>query len=262
MTWARGREHEYVDSEGSIFLGKKSEPRIMDEVTRLRAHAQRRMSDSRKGGAMGKKIKIELRQDMSRVLASLDRRWVQAASSEICENLRTLFRKEIDQPIEHILAWSAHFPGEVDLSSLITGELDAREVYLPRALPDRSMTFVSIDTDWSSKFEEGWRGLPQPVEKSGSLYSPDWGPSTLVLVPGLAFDGQGGRLGRGGGYYDRFLADPRMAEALVIGVCWSLQLVPSLPHEAHDIGMDWVCHEREYFAAGTLRGAELFGERT
>jgi len=210
---------------------------------------------------MSKKAKAELRQDMRRVLASLDRRWVQAASGEISDNLRKLLIKEIDQEISHILVWSAHFPGEIDLSPFITGELEEREVYLPRALPDRTMTFVSIDTDWSSNFEAGWKGLPQPVEKSGRLYSPDWGPSTLVLVPGLAYDAQGGRIGRGGGYYDRFLADPRMHEAVVVGVGWSLQLVPAIAYEAHDIAMDWICHEREYFAAGSLCSSESLGDR-
>ena len=55
----------------------------------------------------------------------------------------------------------------------------------------------------------------------------------LVLVPGLAFDAAGGRLGRGGGFYDRFL--PGASRAVRIGVCWSGQIVDAVPAEPHDV---------------------------
>jgi 5-formyltetrahydrofolate cyclo-ligase len=55
----------------------------------------------------------------------------------------------------------------------------------------------------------------------------------LVLVPGLAFTRAGERLGRGGGYYDRFLAHPQL-RAVRIGVCFEAQLLPELPLDSHD----------------------------
>jgi 5-formyltetrahydrofolate cyclo-ligase len=65
----------------------------------------------------------------------------------------------------------------------------------------------------------------------------------VILVPGLAFTRDGGRLGRGGGYYDRLLAAlPR--SAVRIGVCFELQVVPELPREVHDMRMDTVITER------------------
>src|SRR6267143_3524461 len=59
-------------------------------------------------------------------------------------------------------------------------------------------------------------------------------PVDLVLVPGLAFTRDGGRLGRGGGFFDRFLGH-RTPRAAKIGVCFNFQIVPSLPLEAHDV---------------------------
>ena len=62
-------------------------------------------------------------------------------------------------------------------------------------------------------------------------------PAALVLMPGLAFDPQGHRLGYGGGFYDRFLAaEPHPTIAL----CYAFQLLPQLETEAHDIPVDAV----------------------
>lgn len=65
----------------------------------------------------------------------------------------------------------------------------------------------------------------------------------LVLVPGVAFTLQGARCGRGGGFYDRFLASlPSTARR--VGVCFGLQLVPEVPMEPHDLGVDIVVTEQ------------------
>lgn len=69
----------------------------------------------------------------------------------------------------------------------------------------------------------------------------------IVLVPLLAFDRRGTRLGQGGGHYDRALADfPR---ALKIGVAWSVQEVADLPREAWDVPLDIVITEREWIVS-------------
>lgn len=64
----------------------------------------------------------------------------------------------------------------------------------------------------------------------------------LILVPGMAFDRAGGRLGRGKGYYDRFLAS---ASGFVAGVCFDDQLVSEVPREPHDARMDAVVTRSE-----------------
>jgi len=65
----------------------------------------------------------------------------------------------------------------------------------------------------------------------------------LIIVPGVAFTRSGARLGRGRGYYDRYLSQPGM-RALKVGVCYAHQLVDTLPAEPHDVTMDSViCDE-------------------
>ena len=65
----------------------------------------------------------------------------------------------------------------------------------------------------------------------------------LLIVPGVVFDREGGRLGYGKGYYDRFLAGEGFRGKRV-GLCYELQLVPLLPRERHDVLMDVVITEQ------------------
>lgn len=64
----------------------------------------------------------------------------------------------------------------------------------------------------------------------------------LVMVPGVAFDRRGGRLGNGAGYYDRLLKSVRN-DTVLIGVCFEAQIMPEIIMEAHDMYMDYVITE-------------------
>jgi 5-formyltetrahydrofolate cyclo-ligase len=76
------------------------------------------------------------------------------------------------------------------------------------------------------------------------------GEMDLLIVPGVAFDLEGGRLGYGKGFYDRLLADGAFHGRLV-GLCYELQLLPRLPREGHDVLMDVVVTEqRTLFTEG------------
>jgi 5-formyltetrahydrofolate cyclo-ligase len=69
-------------------------------------------------------------------------------------------------------------------------------------------------------------------------------PPDLVLVPGLAFDPAGFRLGRGGGFYDRFLESLPSPRPALCGVGFSGQIVPSIPREPHDARVDFLLTEK------------------
>lgn len=82
----------------------------------------------------------------------------------------------------------------------------------------------------------------------GVLEPPAKGPGDplregdLVVVPGRGFDHEGTRLGRGRGYYDRFLAG--RSELAILGVALEVQVVPRLPRDPHDVPMDALLTER------------------
>jgi 5-formyltetrahydrofolate cyclo-ligase len=91
----------------------------------------------------------------------------------------------------------------------------------------------------------GMWDIPQPTDES-PLVEPD-----VLLVPMMAFDRKGYRLGYGGGFYDRTLQKLRAKKRIVaIGVAYAGQQVDSVPHDRHDQVLDFIMTEREVFACG------------
>ncbi|HZF34866.1 MAG TPA: 5-formyltetrahydrofolate cyclo-ligase [Candidatus Angelobacter sp.] len=118
-------------------------------------------------------------------------------------------------------------------------------------------------------------GLPVILGKGQPLLFRRWGPATelvrgsfrvmtppptvpeivpkVLLVPLLAFDRAGYRLGYGGGFYDRTISKLRVAgDALAVGVTFATLEVPSVPRDETDQPLDWIVTEREAIRAGTV----------
>lgn len=109
-------------------------------------------------------------------------------------------------------------------------------VALPRVDPasDR-IEFQWVESLGPRSVKPGALGIREPVKAVDSrMLSAD--EIDLFLIPGLAFDRHGYRLGMGGGHYDRYLTQVRNAPKW--GMCFEVQLLESLPHEAHDVRMD------------------------
>ncbi len=93
------------------------------------------------------------------------------------------------------------------------------------------------------------------------LWNPDEGEIVaieqidLVIAPGLGFNARGERLGRGGGFYDRFLSDPAL-KAPVMGVCFTEQLVDSVPMDELDRCVDFVVTEEKFIECKTAHGGQ------
>lgn len=83
------------------------------------------------------------------------------------------------------------------------------------------------------ELKEGFKGILEPM--GGKVVHPQ--KCDLMLLPGLAFSWDGDRLGYGGGFYDRYLSICRESP-FKIGLCYPCQILPTLPAEDHDIGVD------------------------
>ncbi|WP_037364710.1 5-formyltetrahydrofolate cyclo-ligase [Selenomonas ruminantium] len=102
-------------------------------------------------------------------------------------------------------------------------------VALPHITGKGQMEAVSF-TDFDS-LVEGEYGILTPDLEKGEIIPPD--ELDLIIVPGIAFDTRGERLGMGGGFYDAYLA--RATKAKRIALAFSCQLVAKIPMEAHDV---------------------------
>ena len=134
-------------------------------------------------------------------------------------------------------------PSEVQTAALIETALrEGRAVGVPRIAGDGLRFHAPPGSD--SSYERGVSGVLEPAEDSPPL-EPRAGQRTLVLVPGLLFDAEGYRLGRGGGHYDRFLAQVRSSwSAKFVGLCFEEQLIEQLPRDPWDERVDAVVTEQ------------------
>lgn len=109
---------------------------------------------------------------------------------------------------------------------------DGKTVLLPVVIGDNAMELHRYTGPDDLRI--GSYGIKEPV---GPLYS-DYGKIDVAVIPGMSFDHNGNRLGRGKGYYDRFL--PRLPQAKKIGICFPFQIFPTVPTDENDIKMDIV----------------------
>jgi len=148
--------------------------------------------------------------------------------------------------------WYVHCRSEVRTQSALLGELDAgKRMVIPYCTKDQQ-GHNKLGLWWLEDFAElvpGMWGILEPPKQRWGELGKEVAPEQLdcVMVPGVAFDRNGGRLGNGAGYYDRLLKGVR-ADAALIGVCFESQLVEQVAMDAHDVAMDIVMTEKNLYA--------------
>uniref|UniRef100_I2Q1N9 5-formyltetrahydrofolate cyclo-ligase n=1 Tax=Desulfovibrio sp. U5L TaxID=596152 RepID=I2Q1N9_9BACT len=184
--------------------------------------------------------KDALRREMRRRREALAPAFVAEASAAVAARVAALPRFAAAREV------LAYLPvrNEVDAGLLAKMVLDSgRRLLLPRCRPNApgflDLGCVADLTD----AVPGRFGILEPRPELCVL--PEAFAPGLILVPGLAFDAHGLRLGQGGGYYDRLLALPMAAGALAVGLAYAFQMVPRLPAEPWDRPVDLVATEQQ-----------------
>ena len=127
------------------------------------------------------------------------------------------------------------FNSEVNTHEMIKKSLQNKKVAVPKVLQHEIEPSIILDVD--SLVPSGKFGILEPIEAMKIAYK----NIDLVLVPGIAFDNEGHRIGYGFGYYDKFLK--KVPKAVKIGLCFDFQIVDKIPHEEHDVAVDFVITE-------------------
>jgi 5-formyltetrahydrofolate cyclo-ligase len=193
--------------------------------------------------------KAEMRRAMQQVLDAMSSDERAERSAKVCRRL------------EETGAWSwmdtllcfLSMPREIATEAMIGAAFaDSRSVAVPRIESD-DIRFLVMPPGAPAPPRDRW-GIPVP-DASWPPLDPARAGRILVAAPGLAFDRNGNRLGRGKGYYDRFLSRARAsgARCLVFGVCFEEQLVDDVPHTERDQRVDGVVTERETLMFPPLR---------
>ena len=154
-----------------------------------------------------------------------------------------------------LLLFYVSYRSEADTRQLMKEALEAgRNVAVPKVMGTDMVFYRLMDF---SQLVEGYKGILEPdtecceaiTEGNGTGVSqmqtqtvPVFPQHTLLLVPGCAFDEKGGRMGYGGGFYDRFME--KYPDVLKVALAYEEQLVEEVPREAHDKPVDVIVTEK------------------
>lgn len=185
-----------------------------------------------------KTSKIFIREKTRKTRKSLDEAEIISKSREVEKNY---FKLKEPEKIENLLIYMAGSK-EVQTENIINTCIKKNiAVYLPAvdALKDR-ISFYSV-YDINNELEKGPFGIYQPKVNERNLLK-DENAIDLIIVPGLAFDKRGGRVGSGNGFYDKFLASVPSCKS-IIALAFEYQVIDEITLSSHDIPMHKIITE-------------------
>ncbi len=172
--------------------------------------------------------KQELRKQIRQQKRAMTPEQIEAASARLGE---LFLRSEQYRQAKNIYGYLPYNQEVRTVPMLEQAIRDGKRVAVPKIYGDE-MRFIYMDD--LSRVEKGYSGIPEPIDDAPVADD----PTALVLMPGLAFDPQGHRIGYGGGFYDKFLAAEPNHPTLAL--CYSFQMLPKLETEEFDIPVDCV----------------------
>lgn len=172
--------------------------------------------------------KTELRREIRARKRAMTEEEIETRSARLA---RLFFASEAYQKAKTIYGYLPYNQEVRTVPMLERALKDGKKVAVPKVYGDE-MKFLYLDD--LNAVAKGYAGIPEPIADEPVAQD----ETALVLMPGLAFDPQGHRIGYGGGFYDKFLAAEPHHPTLAL--CYEFQMLPKLDVEDHDIPVDTV----------------------
>lgn len=172
--------------------------------------------------------KTELRREIRARKRAMTEAEIEERSAKLA---RLFFASEAYQKAKTIYGYLPYNQEVRTVPMLAQALKDGKKVAVPKVYGEE-MKFLYLDD--LNAVAKGYAGIPEPIADEPVAQD----ETALVLMPGLAFDPQGHRIGYGGGFYDKFLAAEPNHPTLAL--CYEFQMLPKLDVEDHDIPVDAV----------------------
>lgn len=172
--------------------------------------------------------KQELRKSIRELKRAMTPEEIERRSAELMERFTA---SDVYRQAKTIYGYLPYNQEVRTIPILRQAQQDGKRVAVPKVYGDE-MKFLYLDD--LTQIAKGYSGIPEPIADEPEADD----ETALVLMPGLAFDPQGHRIGYGGGFYDKFLA--REPNHPTVALCYSFQVLPQLETEEFDIPVDAV----------------------
>ena len=175
-------------------------------------------------------MKETIRRELRQNLANMKDGVRQELSARAC---RLLLGLEEYGRAKTVMAYIP-LPDELDIAAVLNSAWNnGKVVVTPRIIWERHKLIPIVTHNLDSDLTRGRHGLLEPAGTEEIPLS----EIDLAIIPGVGFDRRGHRMGRGGGFYDRFLARPKLG-AMTVGITFAQQVLEELPVLSHDQAVD------------------------
>jgi len=173
--------------------------------------------------------KEEIRRDILKKRHSLSKDYIKNKSQQIFLKLAESVEYRNSRNIMFYVATRS----EVQTEEMIKTSIEmGKNIFVPIILPECINLAPSKIFDFDTELEKGKKGVLEPKKEYYRLFPPE--NIDLIIIPGVAFDLSGNRIGRGFGYYDNFLKEIR-SSTKIIALAFEMQIVKKIPNDKNDI---------------------------
>ena len=182
--------------------------------------------------------KEEIRRKIIKKRLSLSSEYIKNISEQVCINLAETVEYIDSQNIMFYVATRS----EVQTEEMIKISVNVgKNIFVPIILTECINLAPSTIYDFDNELEKGKKGILEPKKEYYRLFPPE--DIDLIIVPGVAFDLSGNRIGRGFGYYDNFLRKIGTSTK-IIALAFEMQIVEKIPNDKNDIPVHKIITEK------------------